>query len=75
MTGAPADAVVTFRDADEPRPLAGRLVAIAHRYPDGWSLYIPHAAVRTRHETVDEAVAALARSAGVRHVLMLWTEL
>ncbi|MFI7599548.1 hypothetical protein [Actinoplanes sp. NPDC049681] len=75
MTGGPADAVVTLRDADEPRPLAGRLVGTAHRYPDGWSFFIPHADVRTRHETVDDAVAAFARSAGVRHVLMLWTEL
>ncbi|OJF13667.1 hypothetical protein BG844_13930 [Couchioplanes caeruleus subsp. caeruleus] len=33
MTGIGADAIVTFRDADEPRPLASRLVATAHRHP------------------------------------------
>ncbi|MEV8506158.1 hypothetical protein AB0368_15185 [Actinoplanes sp. NPDC051475] len=39
------------------------------------SLFIPHADVRTRHATVDDAVAAFALIAGTRHVLMLWTEL
>ena len=67
------DVVVTFRDADEPRPLSARLVATAHRHPDGWSLHIPEADVRTGHETVDEAVAALLRTTGIRRLLMVWT--
>ncbi|MEV6595874.1 hypothetical protein AB0M36_03310 [Actinoplanes sp. NPDC051346] len=65
---------MTFRDADEPRPLSGRLVAAAHRHPDGWSLFIPDLDLRTGHETVDDAAATVARITGIRHVLMVWTE-
>jgi hypothetical protein len=71
---ARADAIVTFRDADEPRPLTGRLVATAHRHLDGWSLYIPDADLRTGHPTVDDAVATVSKTTGIRHVLMVWTE-
>jgi hypothetical protein len=68
------DAIVTFRDANEPRPLGGRLVATAHRHPDGWSLYIPAADLRTGHPSVDDAVDTITRTTGIRHVLMIWTE-
>ncbi|OJF14599.1 hypothetical protein [Couchioplanes caeruleus] len=74
FTETRADAIVTFRDADEPRPLCGRLVAAAHRHRDGWSLSIPAVELRTGHATVDDVVAAVARTTGIRHVLMVWTE-
>lgn len=74
MINARVDAIVTFRDADEPRPLSARFVATAHRHPDGWSLHIPGTDLRTGHATVDVAVAAVTRSTGIQHVLMVWTE-
>ena len=69
-----ADAIVSFRDADEPRPLSGRLVATAHRHPDGWSLLIPEGDVRSGHSTIDAVVAAVIKATGIRHVLMVWTK-
>jgi hypothetical protein len=41
MNGTRTAVVVSFRDADEPRALASRLVATATRHPRGWSLDIP----------------------------------
>ncbi|GGQ54642.1 hypothetical protein [Couchioplanes azureus] len=64
---------MTFRDADEPRPLCSRLVAVAHRHPDGWSLFIAAIEVRAGHAPVDDAVAAVASSTGIRRVPMVWT--
>jgi hypothetical protein len=69
------EAVVTFRDADEPRPLSSRLVATAHRHADGWSLHVPDLGLRTGHATMDEAVAAVRKVTGIRHVVMTWTEI
>jgi len=38
MTVLTAGPVVSFRDADQPRPLAARLIAVAHRHPCGWTV-------------------------------------
>jgi hypothetical protein len=73
MTVTRPDAILTFRDADEPRALCGRLVATAHRHPDGWSLHIPDKGISMGHATIDDAVTAVAEATGIHRILMVWT--
>lgn len=68
----PAPAVVSFRDADEPAPLAGRIVAAASSHPRGWSLLIPDVGA-TEHTTLDAAAYTVIERTGLNHLLMVWT--
>jgi hypothetical protein len=72
VTALGADLIVSFRDADEPRPLAARLIASAHRHARGWTVNVPH---NGRYEclTFDAAAQAVANTTGKHHLLIIWT--
>jgi hypothetical protein len=72
MNGTRTAVVVSFRDADEPRALASRLVATATRHPRGWSLDIPHLGA-TEHLTFDATALTVARRTGINRLLIVWT--
>jgi hypothetical protein len=63
--------LVSFRDADEPRALASRLIATATRHPRGWSLEIPGVGA-TEHVTFDATALAVARRTGITRLLIVW---
>jgi hypothetical protein len=64
--------VVSFRDADEPRPLAARLIAAARQHGRGWSVNIsPGRSIECA--TFDGAVEAVTNASGVHRLLILWT--
>ena len=68
-------AVVSFRNADLPRPLAARLIGAAH--PDEerghWlvTLYDGNVVAATSFEA---AVRAVQSASGVRRLLIVWTD-
>ena len=63
--------VASFRDADQPRPLATRFVALAECHARGWSLRIPNVG-ETEHLTFDAAAMTVARVTGIRRLLVVW---
>ncbi|GAB1690184.1 hypothetical protein KRM28CT15_19870 [Krasilnikovia sp. M28-CT-15] len=65
-------AIVTFRNADEPRALAGRLIATAHRHRDGWLLHMPDVGTAD-HPSIEDAVAAVSHATGMTRILMVLT--
>jgi hypothetical protein len=71
VPGIPADFAVSFRDRDEPRALATRPVAVAHRHPRGWTV---RTADGSRIETVtfDALPDAVMASTGVRNLIIIW---
>ncbi len=71
IPGPVPDIVVSFRDADEPRALAARLIAAAHRHPRGWTL---HTAAGSRVEalTFEAVVDGVTATTGVRNLLIVW---
>jgi len=71
MTVPAADLVVSFRDLGEPRPLAARLIATAHRHPHGWTV---HTTDGTRLEslTFDAAAEGVASVTGCCRLLIVW---
>jgi hypothetical protein len=69
-----SDLVVSFRDADQPRPLAARLIAVAHRHPSGWTVNVPDGTI-IDSVTFDAAADAVITATGVRHLLIVWTAL
>jgi hypothetical protein len=73
MTVPSADLVVSFRDAAQPRALASRLIASAHRHPLGWTAHIPGVG-STEHVTLDAAAKRVARATGVACLLIVWPE-
>jgi hypothetical protein len=72
MTDTRTAIVVSFRDAAEPRALAARLVATATRHAYGWSLHLPGVGT-TEHVTFDAAALTVARTTGVRKMLIVWS--
>ena len=72
MTVPATRLVVSFRDADEPRALTSRFIAVAHRHPRGWSLSIPDAGM-SEHVTFDGAAHTVTAKTGVTHLLIIWT--
>jgi hypothetical protein len=71
LNGTRTAVLVSFRDADEPRALASRLVATATRHPRGWSLDIPDVGA-TDHLTFDAAALTVARRTGITRLLIVW---
>jgi hypothetical protein len=65
------DVVVSFRDAAEPRALAARLIASAHRHPRGWTVHIADG-TRIEALTFDAVADAVAAATGVRNLLIIW---
>ncbi len=65
------DLVVSFRDANEPRALAARLIASAHRHPRGWTVHVPDGD-RFECLTFDAAALTVARQTGVPNLLIVW---
>jgi hypothetical protein len=63
--------VVSFRDADEPRALASRMIAVAHRHPRGWTVNTSDGS-RIESVTFDAAADAVTALTGVRHLLIVW---
>ena len=68
-----ADLVVSFRDLDQPRPLASRLIASAHRHPLGWTANVPGVG-SSEHVTFDAVVRTVAGATGVARLLIVWPE-
>jgi hypothetical protein len=72
MTVLTAGPVVSFRDADQPRPLAARLIAVAHRHPCGWTVNTADGS-RIEALTFESVTDAVTAATGVRHLLIIWT--
>jgi hypothetical protein len=73
MTVPAYSATVSFRDATEPRPLASRLVAVAHRHPRGWTLDLG-ARGQLECMTFDAVICAVARATAVPELLITWRD-
>ena len=73
MNGPLSDGTVLFRDAAEPRPLAARLVAVAHRHSRGWTLNLG-AAGQFDCLTFDAVASAVAKATGVHKLLIIWPD-
>ena len=73
MTAGRPAVVVSFRDGDQPRPMASRFVAVAESHDDGWSLRIPDVG-ETEHLTFDAAALTVARVTGIRRLLVVWLD-
>ncbi len=71
-TGHTDPSMVTFRDADEPRALAARLIAVAHRHTCGWTVNTSDGS-RIEVLSFDAAADAVTAATGVRHLLILWS--
>src|SRR3954453_17097398 len=72
IMNAPRPAVVvTFRDADERRALASRMIAVAHRHPRGWTVNTSDGS-RAESVTFDAAADAVTAITGVRRLLVVW---
>ncbi len=71
MTVPAPDLVVSFRDANEPRALAARLIASAHRHPRGWTVQTTDG-TRIEALTFDAVADAVATATGVRALLIIW---
>jgi hypothetical protein len=71
VTSPRADVTATFRDANQPRPLAARLIAAAHRHPRGWTLSLA-AGGRCEFMTFDAVADAVTQATGVSKLLIVW---
>ncbi|MCY1141717.1 hypothetical protein OWR29_27280 [Actinoplanes sp. Pm04-4] len=62
---------MSFRDRDEPRALATRPIAVAHRHPAGWTV---HAMDGSRIEALsfDAVPGAVSAATGIRNLLIVW---
>ncbi len=67
-----AQVVVTFRDYDQPRALASRFIAVAHRHARGWSLSLAEGAGRWELITFDSVVEHVIVATGTRRLLIVW---
>ena len=65
--------MVTFRDPEEPRPLAARLIAVASQHPRGWSVSTPEGG-EVQAATFEGCVSAVQARTGLRRLLIVWTE-
>jgi hypothetical protein len=63
--------VVTFRNADEPRPLAARFIAVANRHRHGWRVHLADGSV-LHTVTFDAAADAVSAATGVPRLLIHW---
>jgi hypothetical protein len=66
-----APTVVSFRDADEPRALAARFIALATRHPRGWRVNLADGSV-VHTVTFDAAADAVITDTGVHRLLIHW---
>jgi hypothetical protein len=66
--------LVSFRDANEPRALAARLLASALQHPRGWTLSIPEVNGAVEAATFEGVVSALSARTGVYRLLIVWAE-
>ena len=69
-----ADLVVSFRDAGQPRALASRMIAVAHRHPRGWSVNITATNATRECPTFDGVPAVVTQATSVRNLLIHWPE-
>lgn len=69
--GSPSELAVSFRDRDQPRALATRPVAVAHRHPRGWTVHTVDGS-RIEAVTFDAVADAVAAATGVRSLLIIW---
>jgi hypothetical protein len=72
LTARPGPLLVSFRDANEPRALAARLIAVAHQHARGWSVSIPGSR-ETEHVTFEAAACTVIRSTGITRLLIVWS--
>ena len=63
--------VVSFRDADQPRALATRFIAVATRHPRGWRVDLADGSV-VHTITFDAAAEAVIAATGVHRLLIHW---
>ena len=70
VPGSPSDLAVSFRDASQPRALAARMIAVAHRHPRGWTLSLAEGG-RFECLTFDAAADAVTRATGVSTLLIV----
>lgn len=63
--------VVTFRDAAEPRALAARLIAAAHRHPCGWTVTTSNG-IHIETATFEAVPDVVRKATGVRNLLIVW---
>jgi len=68
------DSLVSFRDADEPRALASRFIAVAHRRCQGWTATLTGDGSTVESITFEAAASAVISATGVRHLLIVWIE-
>ncbi len=71
MTAGVPTFVVSFRDADEPRALAARLIASAYRHPRGWTVNISHGD-RLECQSFEAVTQTVARRTNVPNLLIVW---
>jgi hypothetical protein len=72
MADSRSGVTVSFRDADEPRPLAARLIAVAHRHTRGWTVTTADGH-RVEAATFDSAAGVVMAATGVERLLLVWT--
>jgi hypothetical protein len=73
MTAFTPGPAVSFRDADLPRALAARMIAVAHRHPRGWTVATADGS-RIEALTFEAVTDAVSATTGVRHLLIIWTD-
>lgn len=71
VPGPISDKAVSFRDRDEPRALATRPVAVAHRHARGWTVDTADGS-RIYTLTFDSVPGAVSAATGVRNLLIIW---
>ncbi|MFI7600167.1 hypothetical protein [Actinoplanes sp. NPDC049681] len=72
LPGPRSDVMATFRDAGQPRPLADRPLAVAHRHARGWTVCVI-AGPRFERTTFDGVAEAVTRQTGIRKLLIVWS--
>jgi hypothetical protein len=72
IVSSTARALASFRDANEPRALASRLVATAAQHPRGWTLSLPGGQGSVEAATFEGAVSALVARTGLTRLLIVW---
>lgn len=63
--------LASFRDADQPRPLLSRFVAVAEREAGHWRVDLGDGSV-VYAATFESAVEAVTASTGLRRLLIHW---
>lgn len=71
MTVSIPTLTVSFWDGGQPRPLADRAMAFAHQHARGWTLTFVEGG-SSEHLTFEAVADAVARTTGVRRVLIAW---